>query len=210
MTGDVGEHYKDLRATRRQAKRRRAAQKKKDKAVDPERCYDWMVQSGASYARDRTAFTQYIPIEPVTLRTIYNAEHRVIGVGIVQLKVLRDPSSTEISTITLSPVLHMPDAICNGIKELACAASMHWRSGQASFFDEHDLQIFYATPFSTTLRLMRIALAGDPRGVSPLGGVQNATLSCFLLDEDQNALNRAIGMAIASNPAYSDIGIHSV
>lgn len=178
----------------RAAKRARREAKEEAK----QRCYDWMITSGVNYARDRSAFTEHIPIKPTTITTaIYSTSFEVVGVGIVKLDVLCSPGSSETKTITLNPVLHIPAAVCNGINDHVNGVKMV--TGQTSrFLDTSGEPVFYSRPLQPSI-LQAVALANHPKGVQPLlevfarGGHQS--LSVFLKKADALALRRAIVVA---------------
>ena len=47
--GGIGEYWRDVRAARKETEER----------YPSERCYDWMIGMGPSYARDRASFKTY-------------------------------------------------------------------------------------------------------------------------------------------------------
>ncbi|KAK2846343.1 hypothetical protein FQN49_005818 [Arthroderma sp. PD_2] len=73
-------------------------------------CFDWMITSGAHYAKNRSFFTTYQPIDEMKLSN----GSRVIGIGKVELQVPRERGKPEIYTLVLENVLHTPDTLSNG------------------------------------------------------------------------------------------------
>lgn len=151
------------------------------------RCWDWMVVSGdCHYARDRSAFKTYRQVSGTASGTAVN------GIGTVELKVERSPEKGwGIKTLVLEDVLHIPSAKCNGfnssIFRISSDGAESWEDGRVQDLagDTREPQR-YATKLSG---LMRLVIAGDPQGDSPLavdGGPK--LLSIYMSAEEKNSL----------------------
>ncbi|KAL9093913.1 MAG: hypothetical protein Q9165_003836 [Trypethelium subeluteriae] len=98
--GDVGEYWRDVRHHRKSEQQEKSPHNAKPAIESPQpdssnhRCYDWMIVSGThSYARDRSWFSDYRPIDLFTREGM-----RVEGIGDVHIKVKLSPESDETGT----------------------------------------------------------------------------------------------------------------
>ncbi|RMZ02038.1 hypothetical protein D0860_07377 [Hortaea werneckii] len=116
MPSDMAEYWRDVRADR---KRR---QPEEAEAHDPSTrpCYDWYLHSGnVHFARDRSTFTSYVPLDATTLRSVaFDQTIGAVGIGYVELQVKVSPRSNEIRTLQLRDVFHIPTAPCNGLSDM--------------------------------------------------------------------------------------------
>ncbi|KAL2797806.1 hypothetical protein BJX66DRAFT_297274 [Aspergillus keveii] len=167
--GDIGEHYRDVRA----AKKQRAQRRTKTQPPAPKRrCYDWMVVSGNThYAKNRSSFTTYRRVRRSIPGSI-TGETFVAGIGTVELKVRtrRDDPESPDGTLVLENVLHIPSAICNGMALELWAADFgastdNSREGWDAW-DRQNRPVWYGERFHGGCKL---ALAGNPQGESYLG-----------------------------------------
>ncbi|KAI7481683.1 hypothetical protein KC351_g6219 [Hortaea werneckii] len=132
MPSDMAEYWRDVRADR---KRR---QPEEAEAHDPSTrpCYDWYLHSGnVHFARDRSTFTSYVPLDATTLRSVaFDQTIGAVGIGYVELQVKVSPRSNEIRTLQLRDVFHIPTAPCNGLSDMEIGI-------------EHDLTVSYGRPY---------------------------------------------------------------
>lgn len=107
----------------------------------------------------------------------------VIGIGTVELQVRRSPGSKETGPLVLENVLHIPDALCNGLN--ACGRpgrGVTFADGVAQGFDRPGGRpMWYGTKYCG---LWRLALTGNPQGVSYLRDGQSYSLGFILSDEE--------------------------
>ncbi|KAJ0417920.1 hypothetical protein BJY00DRAFT_197443 [Aspergillus carlsbadensis] len=162
--GDIGEHYRDVRA----AKKHRAQSRASTHPPAPQRrCWDWMIVSGNThYAKNRSSFTTYRRVGRSIPRPT-TGETFVAGIGTVELKVRtsRDEPGLPDGTLVLENVLHIPSAICNGVSiELSDAIAGNPAGGWDAW-DQQDRTIWYGERFYGGCRLV---LAGNPQGESYL------------------------------------------
>lgn len=127
-------------------------------------CHDWMMIGGTNhYARDRSAFTIYKPVQgpPVEVGGL-----KVVGVGRVELQGPRSPNDPRTNTLVLENVLHEPNAICNGIS--MWILNVAWNAFTEQVYDTVTREpVWYGQRYC---RLWRLVLAGQSelRGVSNL------------------------------------------
>ncbi|GAB1740782.1 hypothetical protein NU219Hw_g5865t1 [Hortaea werneckii] len=134
MPSDMAEYWRDVRADR---KRR---QLEEAEAHDPSSrpCYDWYLHSGnIHFARDRSAFTSYVPLDATTLSSVaFDQTVAAVGIGHVQLRVKVPPQSDETRTLQLHAVFHIPTAPCNGLSDMEIGM-------------EHNLTVNFGRPYWT-------------------------------------------------------------
>ncbi|KAI7260270.1 hypothetical protein KC343_g1895 [Hortaea werneckii] len=132
MPSEMAEYWRDVRADR---KRR---QLEEAEAHDPSTrpCYDWYLHSGnVHFARDRSTFTSYVPLDATTLRSVaFDQTIGAAGIGHVELQVKVSPQSNETRTLQLRDVFHIPTAPCNGLSDMEIGI-------------EHDLTVSYGRPY---------------------------------------------------------------
>ena len=184
--GEIGDHRRDIRnhqKRRQRTQRRKNAQTNKQQAnsngngnrnkTNPnnknnnnngpsQRCWDWILVGGTNhYAKNRASFSTYRRV----LCQVGNM--RVLGIGTVNLQVVRGPEDTRTNTLVLENVLHIPEAICNGISIDQYFTShpdydFSFRYGTVCHRDNGE-PLWYGRkhPKST---LKRVVVAGDPQG----------------------------------------------
>ncbi|KAF2228537.1 hypothetical protein EV356DRAFT_66463 [Viridothelium virens] len=106
-----------------------------DRTRHPPTCPDWLLLTQTiSYVRDRASFKEYYPRQG-TVQGL-----RVEGVGMVELRVPRCPCApanpfdqdrsmkdpSEINTIILPNVLHIPTAIANVVNAMDLGGGLMW------------------------------------------------------------------------------------
>ncbi|BCS23895.1 uncharacterized protein APUU_40339S [Aspergillus puulaauensis] len=153
------------------------------------RCWDWILVPGnMHYAKNRSSFRTYRRA-PGKIN-----KNRVLGVGTVELKVQRAPDDQRPNTLVLEDVLHLPNAVCNGLcvgkyregnpgdgMEVAggegCRCQV-WREGDGDSHGEgegeneqehghgHGEALWYGEEYHGC---SRVVLWGDPQGSSGLG-----------------------------------------
>ncbi|KAI7547213.1 hypothetical protein KC331_g5153 [Hortaea werneckii] len=131
MPSDMAKYWKDVRADgkRRQLEETEAH----DSSTRP--CYDWYLHSGnVHFARDRSAFTSYVPLDDITLSSMaFDQTPAAVGIGHVELQVKVSPQTNEIRTLQLRDVFHIPTAPCNGLSDMEIGI-------------EHNLTVSYGRP----------------------------------------------------------------
>lgn len=133
------------------------------------------------YAKNRSSFRTYRRA-PGKIN-----KNRVLGVGTVELKVRRAPDDDRPNTLVLEDVLHLPNAVCNGLcvgryrernpgddMEVAggegCRCQV-WREGDGNSSHEeedghgHGEALWYGEEYHGC---SRVVLWGDPQGSSGL------------------------------------------
>lgn len=191
--GEIGEHHRDIKNSRKAQKKRRRAKRNQQKKHNnqkadlkkgnqpPRRCRDWIILTcGAQYAKNRSSFKTYQRIDKVKLKS----GTEVVGRGSVELEVLRSPDSSESHTLVLENVLHIPDALCNGV---TIPKGTHDTSFSPIMrgFDEEGRPYWYGDEFRN---FSRLALAGNHEGDSPLEDEEAHPGPFYLslrLDEDE-------------------------
>ena len=213
--GEIGDHHRDIRNHKRRQRTARRQRRREDKhAQKPDsnghsnghnsgkehdgdskasgahrRCWDWMLVGGTShYAKNRSSFSTYCRA-PCQIGTT-----RVLGVGTVKLETVRSPQDQRTHILELDNVLHIPEALCNGI------------SINPEFMVEHGLQISFREslvykedtkePFFYGRKycgLPRIVLAGDPHGETYLEEGTAYSLSIYAGDDQLQELARRVG-----------------
>ncbi|KAF3897545.1 hypothetical protein GTR04_1774 [Trichophyton interdigitale] len=175
--GEIGEYWEENRAYKKRKLERRKNNPPK------QRCFDWMITSGISYAKNRSSFKTYRHIRPVTLSSGTGA--RVIGVGSVELKVPRSPDNPEVNTLILDDVLHIPGAICNGFSPQLLGGSTSF-GDPLQGYDDDKQPSYYATTFCG---LWRLVLNGNPEGETQLAEARRngskLFLSVYINEEDE-------------------------
>ncbi|KAI7100585.1 hypothetical protein KC367_g7809 [Hortaea werneckii] len=131
MPSDMAEYCRDVRADR---KRRQLEETEAyDSSTRP--CCDWYLHSGnVHFARDRSAFNSYVPLDATTLRSVaFDQTVGAVGIGHVELQVMVSPQSHETRTLQLRDVFHIPNAPCNGLSDMEMGI-------------EHGLTVSYGRP----------------------------------------------------------------
>ncbi|KAL4947220.1 hypothetical protein BDW69DRAFT_121290 [Aspergillus filifer] len=132
------------------------------------RCYDWFVISGTChYAKNRSSFKTYQRVGKTVLDRCHPTY--VAGIGRVDLKVRYSPEKgTKTGSISLNNVLHIPNALYNGLNH-SLSHSCHRREYRPVHlfcgFDEKGSPIWYAKAYCT---LYQMVLLGNPQGESYL------------------------------------------
>lgn len=205
--GEIGDHHRDIRnhqKRRQRTQRRKNAQANKQQGNGngngknnnnngpSQRCWDWILVGGTNhYAKNRASFSTYRRV----LCQVGNM--RVLGIGTVNLQVVRGPEDTRTNTLVLENVLHIPEAICNGI-----SIDQYFRSHpdyDFSFRDgtvcrrDNGEAVWYGQDYSKSAPRMRVVLAGDPKG----GGSDFEkgviyTLSIWASDNELDEMNRRV------------------
>lgn len=122
---------------------------------------------------------------------------RVLGIGTVNLQVVRGPEDTRTNTLVLENVLHIPEAICNGISIDQYFTShpdydFSFRDGTVCRRDNRE-PVWYGRDHSKSSIRKRVVLAGDPKG-----GESNFekgviySLSVWASDDELDELNRRV------------------
>ncbi|KAI6815555.1 hypothetical protein KC332_g4079 [Hortaea werneckii] len=132
MPSEMAEYWRDVRADRKRQQLEEA--EVHDPSTRP--CYDWYLHSGnVHFARDRSAFTSYVPLDATTLRSVaFDQTVGAVGIGHVELQVKVSPQSNETRTLQLRDVFHIPTAPCNGLSDMEIGI-------------EHDLTVSYGRPY---------------------------------------------------------------
>lgn len=189
--GGIGEHHRDIKNNKNERKNRKKKLAKQEQKLKDDlkpgaphqrrRCWDWIILTrGAQYAKNRSSFKTYRRIRKVKLSSGID----VLGLGTVELDVLRSPNSTESHTLILNNVLHTPNAICNGIMIPQDTRSTSFRPIMQGY-EAGGRPYWYGTPFCG---LSKLALAGNHQGESLLQdkGAESALVS-LVLDEQESA-----------------------
>ncbi|GAB7356333.1 hypothetical protein MBLNU459_g7126t1 [Dothideomycetes sp. NU459] len=229
MAGDIGDHFRDVRETRRKRKRisdqhspsgaapsrGRQHQRKTSlnnrafsintrqrpdhlrsapPAADPRpRCYDWMVQKhGVHFARNRASFAEYTRVDVQLDNGMW-----VQGVGSVHLDILKGADADDgVDSIVLSDVLHVPNAICNGISMAMFDRSTVSFSPIFGCRDRAGNLVWMVNDFCG---LHKLALLGHPRGESPLQAAAHrghielpGSLNLLLSERDMDCIKEAL------------------
>lgn len=93
-----------------------------------------------------------------------NSGTSVVGVGTVELEVLRSPDNSESHTLVLEDVLHTPNAMCNGVIIPRGTGGTSFRPVMQGF-EEGGRPYWYGDNFRG---LSKMALAGNHQGESQL------------------------------------------
>lgn len=149
-----------------------------------------MVGGTNHYAKNRSAFTTYrrAPCK-------VNGHTRVLGVGTVKLDLERSPQDPSTYTLFLHDVLHIPEAVCNGISinpGFMGAGNYGISWGDKRIYDaDTEEPCWYARAFHND-GLMRCVLAGDPRGQTFLEKDGMYMLSVNASEEELEILGRRV------------------
>lgn len=230
MAGDIGDHFRDVRDTRRKRKRisdqqspsgtaaasrgrhhqrktslnnrsfsintRRSLdhnQPARPKADPRPRCYDWLPQKqGVHFARNRSSFSDYTSVNVKLDNGMW-----VQGIGSTHLDIMKGPDDSHgVDSIVLQDVLHLPNAICNGI------SMAMFDKGTVSYspiFGCRDQKGVMVWRLDEYCGLHKLALLGDPQGESPLQDTARRrtvdirqSLSLVLSDADVERIREAI------------------
>jgi len=181
---DMDDFWQDTKDTRKQARAARIAARnavnqpytKQRANREHLRCYDWiMCVSGYSYARDRDSFKTYRPI----FKEI--GSYFIIGVGSVELEVVRGLGDQRTHIITVDNVIHLGTTFCNVIVPKLCSENQWIGNGMYQCFNEDDEASFFGMSFGP---LYRLVLAGDPQGYSGFKDGKSYALSLYLSEAD--------------------------
>ena len=209
--GEIGDHHRDIRnhqRKRQRTQRRKNAQTNKQQANSngngngkakpnnsngsSQRCWDWILVGGTNhYAKNRASFSTYRRV----LCQVGNM--RVLGIGTVNLQVVRGPEDTRTNTLVLENVLHIPEAICNGISIDQYFTShpdydFSFREGTVCRRDNREPVWYSRRHFESSIR-KRVVLAGDPQGEKPgLKEGEIYTLSVWASDDELDELDRRV------------------
>lgn len=125
------------------------------------RSYDWILISGNThYARDRASFKDYTAINTIV------GENRVLGIGVVELAVVRSPplnlsgfpmANPGASKLILADVLHMPDMVCNGICSMLLGGRQFPGPNGSILGYQHGRRAYYSLPFYGADRVRVVA-----------------------------------------------------
>lgn len=148
-----------------------------------------MVGGTNHYAKNRSAFLTYRRAPCKIGRT------RVLGVGTVKLDLVRSPQDPSTYTLILHDVLHIPEAVCNGISinpDFMGAGNygISWSDKRVYDADTEE-PCWYAKAFHDD-GSMRCVLAGDPRGATFLEKDGSYALSVNASDEELGVLGRRV------------------
>lgn len=155
-----------------------------------QRCWDWMMVGGTNhYAKNRSAFLTYRRAPCKIGRT------RILGVGTVKLDLVRSPRDPSTYTLILHDVLHIPDAVCNGISinpDFMGAGNygISWCDKRIYDADTEE-PCWYAKAFHDD-GSMRCVLAGDPKGATFLEKNGSYALSVNASDGELGVLRRRV------------------
>lgn len=204
--GEIGDHHRDVENHKRsQAARAARGQKHhgQKRAVNNnsnnnkqnpqsnaphQRCWDWMMVSGTNhYAKNRSAFSTYCRAPCKVGST------RVLGIGTVRLQMVRAPHDERTYTLVLNNVLHIPEAICNGISinpgfMIENNYQIDW-TDNAIYNPDTDEPFFYGKMYCG---LPRAVLAGNPQGKSYLKEDDFLSLSMYASKDELEALDRCV------------------
>lgn len=148
-----------------------------------------MVGGTNHYAKNRSAFLTYRRAPCKIGRT------RVLGVGTVKLDLVRSPKDPSTYTLILHDVLHIPEAVCNGISinpDFMGAGNYGISWDDKRIYDaDTEEPCWYAKAFHDD-GSMRCVLAGDPRGTTFLEKDGSYALSVNASDEELEVLGRRV------------------
>lgn len=137
-------------------------------------CQDWIFSSASNVhiAVDRSSFKDYIPFKSYVLTVSHQRQVPVKGIGSVELKIRRRPTSRESHKILLENVLHVPGWLCNIVSDVhffpAGSFEHEWTDYGVSFqhkSGEKWKSWGYTEPFCG---LDKLVLARNPQGRSPM------------------------------------------
>lgn len=78
-----------------------------EEAFPSDRCYDWMIGTGSSHARDRASFTTYRRLN--CLNVGLEGSTPVFGIETIELEVVRSRKDPGINISALDNILHVPE-----------------------------------------------------------------------------------------------------
>ena len=194
--GDIGEYWHGVRNRGRGRREQRAWKRRKltQTTSQPKptrlRCYDWMIVSGNSYARNRSWFTDYRRVDGGFL-DLSNGK-TVFGIGTVKLKVKCAPGSEETRMVELRNVLHIPEACCNGFVPTHGVVGGWGHEFLVAKCEGCRTPLWYAEHFCG---LRRLVLAEEKEGESPLRELETehldriSSLSMILTEVDYTSLS---------------------
>lgn len=204
--GEIGEHYRDLKAHRKRKRESQIAKanKKTKRGDEPprRRCWDWMITTGnCHYAKNRSSFKEYRRVgRSIPNGIIEGITTFIAGVGTVELKVQTSHDErSPVRTLVLENVLHVPDANCNGFS-IPVYHTIHGgsaRLGKPSGTDEQYRPLWCSEEFKG---LNKLVLAGNPQGESYLGDDINM-LSMYIGEKD---LEEIVGPREVANEKASE------
>ncbi|EEA23556.1 hypothetical protein TMatcc_002433 [Talaromyces marneffei ATCC 18224] len=113
--GEIGAHYKDLKAYRKRKREGKDTKtnNKKKRTDEPRRrrCWDWMITTGnCHYAKNRSSFKEYRRVgKSIPNGVIEGILTFIAGVGSVELRVRTAyEERSSVRTLVLQDVLHIP------------------------------------------------------------------------------------------------------
>ncbi|KAH8775963.1 hypothetical protein F5882DRAFT_408839 [Hyaloscypha sp. PMI_1271] len=176
--GEIGKHFRDVKEHRKQ----------QEQTTPPsQRCHDWIIVMGSHYAKDRSWFKEYYPINANV------GVGRAIGIGTVELEVKHSPQDQSTHTLVLEDVLHVPEAINNAFSPMLTGCIQSWVPGGTQGTDAAEQPLWYGTEFCG---LSRLALAEVPQGESELERLSrdgtHFMLSLYLTEEQQRNINEQL------------------
>lgn len=192
-------------ALREHKRRQRIARRQRNRDNNPNnthtpgssnRCWDWMLVNGNShYAKNRSMFSSYCRAPCQVGLT------RVLGVGTVNLETVRDPDDPRPYTLRLENVLHIPEALCNGISVDKLVREEDLDLDVIEEEDGHGRlcckqtgePVFYGT---SHCGVQRLVLAGDPQGESYLKDGVEYMLSVHAGENQLQELERRVASKI--------------
>lgn len=127
---------------------------------------------GSHYARDRSSFKTYQPIEAERSGPLSDSQVSVVGIGTVELEVRTGfEKRAPTRTLVLDDVQHIPDAVCNSFS----VAQYHGKHGGSNpwfpmeGWDEEKRPLWSSVPLKEgSYMKWKLALAGEPKGPSYL------------------------------------------
>ena len=107
------------------------------------------------------------------------------------MEVERSEGDSSINLLVLNNVLPVPDAFCNVFNPQSPGGGMSFKDYGAQGFDQDHQPMWYAKKYCG---LLKVVLAGNPEGVSPLQeacrGGSVVLVSLHLTDEDEGNIQR--------------------
>jgi hypothetical protein len=144
------------------------------KKTKKKQCYDWIFSTASNVhiAIDRTVFKTYIAFKSYVLTVADQRQVAVRGIGTVEVKLKREPGSRDNHTITLSPVLHVPDWICNVISDVCFLPAANYEHTWTEFgvnFFVREKESFKPWGYTENFcGLDRFVLSKNHQGRSPM------------------------------------------
>lgn len=192
---DLREHKRRQRTARRQ-RNRDNHNHNHNHTSSSNRCWDWMLVNGTShYAKNRSMFSSYCRA-PCQIGLT-----RVLGVGTVNLETLRGPGDPRPYALQLENVLHIPEAVCNGIsidklvreKDLDLDVVEEGDGRCCLCCKQTGESVFYGASYCGVQRLV---LAGNPQGESYLRDGVEYMLDVYAGENQLQELERRVASKI--------------